>query len=347
MQRIVQVYLLNGTQKRQIQIRKQWKMCDVTCYIMIPHFVKGTQNHKSSPVIRSQSPPWSSIQAWIVTPGGERFIPGKTMVGMVTAWNKFISAWRKSLCQVWTFLKSFMQINFFNMNPHLHIKFGYPIIHAPLGLFTKERITFRKPFWILILTLSRFESLILPFVNAKLFQIRLLKRKNKGCFGLWKPDSEHLWTQSSFGKWLMRVLCILEMHAGATHGSICTEGTKYYLAMRRSYSWSKWRLQCLWTHVVQITNPIRKRIVIRNGFRNVICYFVNRSKVWKTTEQERNSQWHSLYTMTKNIWTACSFMETEQLCTSQQTYTRVTRSEFIWVVLFQSQWLFHTSYTQL
>ena len=31
--------------------------------------------------------------------------------------------------------------------------------------------------------------------------------------------------------------------------------------------------------VVQITNPIRKRIAIRNGFRNVIRSFVNRPKV--------------------------------------------------------------------
>ena len=237
-----------------------------------------------------------------------------------------------------------MQINFFHTNAvsHLHIEFGHPIIHAPLGLFTKERITFRKQFRIVILTLSWFESLILPFVNAKLFQIRLLKRKNKGRFGSWKPDSEHLWTQSSFGS-----VFILAMYAEAMHGSICTEGTKYYLAVRRSDSWSERRLQCLWTHVVQITNPIRKRIVIRNGFRNVICYFVNRPKVWKTTEQERNSQWHSFYTMTKNIWTACSFMKTEQLCTSQQTYTRVTRSEFIWVVSLSKSAVFYTSNTQL
>ena len=51
----------------------------------------------------------------------------------------------------------------------------------PMGLFTKEWITFPKPFGIVILTLCLFESLILPFVNAKLFQIRLLKRK-KGAF---------------------------------------------------------------------------------------------------------------------------------------------------------------------
>ena len=35
-------------------------------------------------------------------------------------------------------------------------------------------------------------------------------------------------------------------------------------------------LQCMWMHVVQITNPIRKRIAIRNGFRNVIHSLVNR-----------------------------------------------------------------------
>ena len=45
---------------------------------------------------------------------------------------------------------------------------------------------------------------------------------------------------------------------------------------RRSCSWSGRRWQCLWTHIVQITNPIRKRIVICNGFQNVIHSFVNR-----------------------------------------------------------------------
>ena len=34
------------------------------------------------------------------------------------------------------------------------------------------------------------------------------------------------------------------------------------------------------THAVQITNPIRKRIAIRNGFRNVIRSFVNRPSVY-------------------------------------------------------------------
>ena len=49
------------------------------------------------------------------------------------------------------------------------------LITMTTGLFTKERITFQKPFRNMIRTLSWFESLILPFVNAKLFQIRLLK----------------------------------------------------------------------------------------------------------------------------------------------------------------------------
>ena len=70
-------------------------------------------------------------------------------------------------------------------------------------------------------------------------------------------------------------VCILEMRAEAMHGSINAVGIKYYLAVRRSCSWSGRRLQCLWTHVAKIKNPIRKRIVIRNRFRNVI-----RSPLW-------------------------------------------------------------------
>ena len=76
---------------------------------------------------------------------------------------------------------------------------------------------------------------------------------------------------------------ILEMRNEAMHGSIsadCAVGTKYYLAVRRSCSWSGRRLQCMWTHIVQITIPITKRIAIRNGFRNVIRSFVNRPHVF-------------------------------------------------------------------
>ena len=122
--------------------------------------------------------------------------------------------------------------------------------------------------------------LILPFVNAKLFQIRLLKRKKGGVLDhdlRRKPDSEDLWMQSSFGTWFVRA--ILEMHAEAMHGSICAVGTKCYLAVRRSCSWSGQRLQCLWTHIVQIMNPFRKWIAIRHGFRNVLRSFVNRPSI--------------------------------------------------------------------
>ena len=47
------------------------------------------------------------------------------------------------------------------------------------GLFTKEWITFRKSFRNGIRNLSWFESLTLPFVNATLFQIRLLNSKKR------------------------------------------------------------------------------------------------------------------------------------------------------------------------
>ena len=55
--------------------------------------------------------------------------------------------------------------------------------------------------------LSWFESLSLPFVNAKLFQIRLLKCRKKGVLDRdprRKPDSR-TWTQSSFGTWFVCV----------------------------------------------------------------------------------------------------------------------------------------------
>ena len=78
-----------------------------------------------------------------------------------------------------------------------------------LGLFTKEWITFRKPFRNVIRTLSWFESLIFPFVNAKLFQIRLLKCEGKNSVSdrdpRRKPDSGEMWTQSSLETWFVRV----------------------------------------------------------------------------------------------------------------------------------------------
>ena len=171
-----------------------------------------------------------------------------------------------------------------------------------MGLFTKERIVFRKPFRIVILTLSWFESLILPFVNAKLFQIRLLKREKKVFWIVIHLESLILRTcerQALTGTWMCMCtgselrkaksvrnplaivrFCLHFGNARWSHawvkGSISAVGTKHYLAVCRSCLWLGWRLQCLWTHVVQITNPIRKQIVIRNGFWNVIRSFVNR-----------------------------------------------------------------------
>ena len=133
---------------------------------------------------------------------------------------------------------------------------------------------------------SRFGSWFWPFPDFKAwfyplgmqspFQIKLLKCEKEFLdhYPPTNPDFEDLWMESS----LERDSCvrILEMRAEAMHGSISAVGTKYYLAVRRSCSWLGRWLQCLWTHVVQITNPIRKRIAIRNGFWNVIRSFVNR-----------------------------------------------------------------------
>ena len=83
-------------------------------------------------------------------------------------------------------------------------------------------------------------------------------------------------------------VCILKMHAEALHKRMgqsahadCAVGAKYYLAVRRSWSWLGRRWQCMWTHVhvhvhvVQITIPITFWIAIWNVFRNVILAHVN------------------------------------------------------------------------
>ena len=80
-----------------------------------------------------------------------------------------------------------------------------------------------------------------------------------------KPHYEDVWTQSSFGMWFVHAhlgKCMLK----PMHGSICAVGTKYYLTVRRSCSRSGRHLQYVWTHVVQITNPIRKRISERDSY---------------------------------------------------------------------------------
>ena len=186
-------------------------------------------------------------------------------------WMKFSAVFFMNLFN-FSLVTSFLQC-------HFHGSYKCRLASS-MGLFTKERITFRKPFRIVILTFPDMKAWVLPFVNAKLCQIRLLKCEKSVVLDRdrpRKPDSEDLWTQSSFRTWFVRV------HFGNARwshawvkGSIRAVGTKYYLAVCRSCSWSGRQLQCLWTHVVQIMNPIRKRIVIQNGFRNVIWSFVNR-----------------------------------------------------------------------
>ena len=68
------------------------------------------------------------------------------------------------------------------MHCYLYISFMnfWPIRHWTCSQRNESRSG--KPFRNVIRTLSWFESLILPFVNAKLFQIRLLKRGKKGAF---------------------------------------------------------------------------------------------------------------------------------------------------------------------
>ena len=148
-----------------------------------------------------------------------------------------------------------------------------------LGLFTWERITFRKTFWNVIRPFLCFERLILAHVNAKLFQIRLSKHEKRGILdrdSRRKPDSRTCERKALSER--DACVCTLEMRAEAMHGSIsvdCTVGAKYYLTVRRSWSWLGRRLQCMWTHVVQITIPITFWIAIRNVFQNVIRSHVN------------------------------------------------------------------------
>ena len=91
-----------------------------------------------------------------------------------------------------------------------------------------------------------------------------------------KPDSEDLWTQSSFGTWFVRV------RFGNAHWSHAwvnqrsrnkilphsAQIPQFVIGMAVASLWLM--------HVVQITNPIRKRTVIWDGFQNVIHSFVNR-----------------------------------------------------------------------
>ena len=68
---------------------------------------------------------------------------------------------------------------------------------------------------------------------------------------------------------------VMHKRMGQSPRADCAVGAKYYLAVRRFWSWLGRRLQCMWTHIVQITIPITFWIVMRNVFRNVILAHVN------------------------------------------------------------------------
>ena len=109
------------------------------------------------------------------------------------------------------------------------------------------------------------------------FETRFWNAKKKGvldCDPRRKPDSRTCERKALSDR--DSCVYILDMHAEAMHGSIsanCAVGTKYYLAVRRSWSWLGRHLQCMW--IVQITIPITKWIAIRNIFQNMIHSFVN------------------------------------------------------------------------
>ena len=212
------------------------------------------------------------------------------------------------MCKSW-----FEKINFLMTKIYKWIKIQVKILFKQ---FAFELLHIKKSFLFLYFTWKA-----LPYIQWAYSQRS--KSRSESCFGTWFgpfPDLKAwfypLWKQSSFKSgfwkgtfWIMirleslilrtcerkalserdSCMCILEMHAEAMHGSIsadCAVGTKYYLAVCRSCSWSGLRLQCLWRHVVQVTNPIWKRIAIRNGFRNVIRSFENRPNVLGTLK------WH-------------------------------------------------------
>ena len=159
-----------------------------------------------------------------------------------------------------------------------------------MAVFTWARIKFRKTFQNVILPFPDLKAwFFLAHVNAKLFQIRLLKRvlkrEKKGVLdrdSRRKPDSRTCERKALLER--DSCVCILKMRAEAMHKRMgqsaradCAVGVKYYLAVRRSWSslWLGRRLQCMWTHVVQIPIPITFWIAIRNVFRNVILAHVN------------------------------------------------------------------------
>ena len=155
-------------------------------------------------------------------------------------------------------------------------------VRALVGLFTKERITFPK-------TVSERDSF--PFLiwkpdftlcERKALSNQAFETRKRGVLGRdprRKPNSEDMWTQSSFGIVIRACAfwkCALKPCMGQSARTAQEEQNKIITSQCADpvRNWDGLR-----THVVQITNPIRKRITFRNGFRNVIRSFVNRPSV--------------------------------------------------------------------
>ena len=133
------------------------------------------------------------------------------------------------------------------------------------------------------LALSWFESLILPFKNAKFFQIKLLKREKRAFWIVIRVESLILRTCEC--KALSEsdsCVCILEIYARWNHAWVYQRGlcsrnkilprsAQILFVIGMAFALHKKKL----THVVQITSPITKWIAIKNVFRKMIRFCVN------------------------------------------------------------------------
>ena len=128
-----------------------------------------------------------------------------------------------------------------------------------MDLFTWERITFWKTFRNVIRPFRDFSPCERKAVSNQAFETRkkgILDRDPRR-----KPDSRTCERKDLSER--DSCVCILKMCAEAMHKRMgqsaradCAVGAKYYLAVCRSWSWLGRHLQCMWTHVVQITIPI-------------------------------------------------------------------------------------------
>ena len=173
-----------------------------------------------------------------------------------------------------------------------------------------------------------------------------------------------MWTQSSFGMGFVRVyfgnarwghtwvnqrgLCSRNKILPRSAQILFVVGTAFamhvnarssnhdpnHLAVRRSCSWLGRHLQCMWMHVVQITIPITKRIVIRNVSRNLICSFVNTAKVY-------NVFYHICYSVFKTIYSfklVCLEICFSSLCMKSTIWIFECQFLFLLQCKFQREW---------